>query len=161
MCIVDGIDLSAFFKPESIRAFHQSHCSDLPATPGVYVVLRQALAIPSFLPASKAGWFKGNDPSYPIDTVKENWVEGAKVLYVGKAEGRVGLRAQVRQLVNIAYGKKIGHRGGRMLWHLSDWEDLQVVWRTCDDGGAGRLESELIDSFRRVHQVRPFANMIK
>jgi hypothetical protein len=101
------------------------------------------------------------DPSYPRDVVRANWVPGASVVYVGKTECKNGLRGRVCGLVDFAHGKSVAHRGGRMLWHLSDWPYLEVSYRDCKAGTADGLESQLVASFRAVHGDRPFANMTK
>lgn len=115
----------------------------------------------TFLRESTAGWFKGINPSYPWVELAPNWVKNVGIVYIGKAGGSRGLRQRIKQLIDFAYGKPIGHRGGRMLWHLSDWTDLTIQWWICEPGAADALESQLIDKFRSVHGMRPFANMNK
>ncbi|MGX6570586.1 GIY-YIG nuclease family protein (plasmid) [Cupriavidus necator H16] len=158
---IDGIDLSGFTPAVTIKSLHNTRCTHVPTAAGVYVVVRTESTAPKFLSESRAGWFKGQHPSYPEHIVRDNWVEGATVIYVGKACGRNGLRQRVRQLVEFAYGKAIGHRGGRLLWHLAEWEDLQMHWMECPSLAADGLETELIGQFRQMYGDRPFANMTK
>lgn len=159
MDTVDGMHLNSFATGNSVKGLSETNCRDVPTASGVYVVIRAALGVPPFLPASKAGRFKGLDPSYPGEVVEAAWVPDATVVYIGKGAGRNGLRQRVRQLVQFAYGKDVGHRGGRLLWHLPDWEELLVRWRVCAGESADTMEAGLIESFRQEHGDRlPYAN---
>lgn len=158
---IDGIDMSGFAGARSLRQLHKSRCADVPVGCGVYVLLRESSSHPRFRSKSNAGWFKGLDPSYPISIAKEAWAPGAQVVYVGKAAGAMGLRQRLRQLVDFGFGKPIGHRGGRLLWHLSDHAALRVHWKRCGGSQADRLETRLINHFRKIHGKRPFANRAK
>lgn len=159
---VDGIDLSEFSAPILVSELVSTRCAGLRPTCGVYVVLRESPDRPVFLKKSGAGWFKGRNPSYPLDKVRSNWVAGATVVYVGKTVSKKGLLGRVRQLVDFACGKRAGHRGGRMLWHLADWQALKVAWRETAAADADSVETALIAAFKREHHGnRPFANLVK
>ena len=159
MDTVDGIELHSFAPGSSVRGLGESGCSDVPNAAGVYVVIRAATGVPRFLPTSSAGRFKGLDPSYPEQMVSDAWVAGATLVYVGKAAGAKGLRQRLGELVRFAYGANVGHRGGRMLWHLPDWEELLVRWRTCPPHSADAVEAALIERFCEEHDGRrPYAN---
>ena len=158
--VVDGLDLTAFSEPIRLGDLNESGFAGIPAERGVYVVLRKSSAAPAFLERSPAGWFKGLDPSYPLAFVKSNWVSGAHVLYVGKAESRRGgLANRVRHLVRFGFGHSAAHRGGRLIWHLADAAELQLRWHLEPDANTG--ESQLIEAFRAAHGIRPFANLRK
>ena len=123
------------------------------------MVMRESRSLPRFLEHGTGGWFKGMDPSYPLPKIRESWVAGAAIVYIGKAAGRHGLRQRLRQLVRFGYGEPIGHRGGRMLWQLADSRALTVRWRACGQGEARRLEAEAIAASMSEHAGRrPFAN---
>lgn len=161
MAVLDGIDMKTFSAPIDVARLYESQCRQVPVGAGVYVVRRPEAHEPRFLAKSGAGWFKDLDPSYPPDVVRSSWVPGALILYVGKATGREGLRQRIGQLVNFGFGKPVGHRGGRLLWHLSDCRRLQVCWKHCGDDQAEVLKAALLDEFRSAYGVRPFANMVK
>ncbi|MFE5794839.1 hypothetical protein ACFQ8C_20000 [Streptomyces sp. NPDC056503] len=134
--------------------------SDVPAGHGVYVVLRTAASPPSFLPTSPAGHLKGRDPSVTADTLKDAWVDGATVVYVGKAAGRNGLRRRLSDYRRHGSGLPAGHWGGRYVWQLADSDALLVAWRSVTEEDAGEAEQDLIDEFKEVHGgALPFANL--
>jgi len=63
-------------------------------------VLRPASVKPTWIATSPAGWFKGKDPSVPIDKLQSAWIPGAEVLYIGKANNlrrRLHTAAMVRR----------------------------------------------------------------
>ena len=159
--VVDGMDVSRFSGLTPVFELWETRYRTIPKEHGVYLVRGLSATEPAFRLKSEAGWFKGKDPSYPLAVVEQNWVKGASIVYIGKAGGASGLRQRVGQLIDFAYGKPIGHRGGRMLWHLADWKNLRLQWMVCQPGLADELESRLIEQFRQQYGLRPFANMVK
>jgi|SRR4051812_36620521 len=59
--------------------------TDLPQVAGVYVVLRESVEPPEFLAASVAGHLRGRDPTASLERLEEAWIDGASILYIGKA----------------------------------------------------------------------------
>lgn len=156
---LDGIDICQFVCGPRIAELHQERYEALPTESGVYLVVRDTSEAPSFVEKSGAGWFKRQDPSYPIATVVANWVADARVVYIGKAAGKRGLRQRIGQLIDFGFGRAVGHRGGRALWHLQDHATLRLRWMVCDKGDARALESWRLQQFRDHHGMLPFANM--
>ena len=71
--------------------------ANVPQLPGVYMVLRESEEPASFRTSSTAGHFKGRDPSVPLVRLRAAWVNGASVLYIGKASGGSKLRRGLRK----------------------------------------------------------------
>lgn len=137
--------------------------TDVPDGPGVYVVVRSATDVPTFLHESPAGWFKGRNPAVSGARLVTKWVDGASVIYIGKATpgmgNRRGLRKRLNEYRRFGTGVPVGHWGGRFVWQLGDHETLTVAWKVLDDQDATEVEDQLIRDFVSHHGTLPFANV--
>ncbi|MBX7449282.1 hypothetical protein GR927_14890 [Mycolicibacterium sp. 3033] len=158
--ITEVIDLAGFTGWVPFTALPTA---DVPAGPGVYVVVRPSDETPTFLDVSSAGHFKGKDPTVPVAELQALWVPNTRIVYIGKANlgsaGVRGLRKRLDEFRRSGAGEPVGHSGGRRIWQLADHADLLVGWRVTDDTDAARIETEMIAQFRAHHGMRPFANM--
>ncbi|MDE6397572.1 MAG: hypothetical protein K2K84_09900 [Muribaculaceae bacterium] len=139
-------------------------CSCIPDVMGVYVVLRTSHDAPSFVNPGTGGFFKGKDPNVPVSKLRENWVDGNQIMYIGKA-GDPGssstLRKRIKQYIGFGEGKPVGHQGGCYIWQLSDAADLVFAWKPLPGGYPSTEESRMIQEFKtRNGGMRPFANRI-
>jgi hypothetical protein len=158
---LDGISLNGFSEAISIRDLCETRCSSVPRLSGIYLIVRNSDLPPDFLNESSGGWFKGLNPSDPLELLSQHWVECAHIVYIGKGDGQDGLKGRLRQLIDFGCGRPIGHRGGRFLWHLRDSADMLVRWRTCV-AGTEQAETDAIANFKAAHEgKRPFANLNK
>ena len=114
----------------------------------------------TFLDASRAGHFKGVDPTAPIAELAALWVPGAQIVYIGKANlgasGRRGLHKRLNEFRKYGVGVLVAHTGGRRTWQLVDHAQLIVGWRVTDDAEARPVERALIAVF---YGALPCANM--
>lgn len=158
----DGVCLEGFSDPITIEELRRTRYFGVPKTPGVDLVMQTSNSAPRFLANSTGGWFKRKDPSYHTSVVHENWVDGARVIYVGMTRARKGLRGRLCQFFDFGAGKPVGHRGGRLLWHLENSGQLLVRWKMCGANEADTAETAAIAGFKAVYGgKRPFANMNK
>jgi hypothetical protein len=140
--------------------FRELPDSNVPTGHGIYVVIRTDTSPPSFLPTSPAGHLKGRDPSVTADKLSKAWVEGATVVYIGKAAGQDGLNQRLADYRRHGAGLLAGHWGGRYIWQLADSDALLVAWRPMTEDDAGEAEQDLIDEFKKLHGgALPFANL--
>ncbi len=144
----------------TISALQTSKCCAVPDRPGIYLVLRPNDTPPKFLKKSTGGHYKGRNPRVRLRKLKSKWVEGTRVLYIGKAgPGKATLRGRLSAYMRFGKGKRAGHWGGRYIWQLGESGDLLMCWKETPGTRAKKLESELIRKFKTAHSKLPFANL--
>ena len=134
----------------------------VPAGAGVYAVVAKDGFEPVFARNSRAGRFKGKNPTVEVETLARNWVKEARILYFGKASsekaGKRGLRTRLAEYARFGRGEPIGHWGGRFVWQVIGYDAFHVSWLETD-ADTGSHERDLICAFRREHGRLPFANL--
>jgi hypothetical protein len=137
----------------------------VPQGTGVFAVLRPYELEPRFLKKSAAGVFKKKDPSVSAEVLLAEWVDGADVLYIGKAgpgsKGNRGLRRQIQEFLDFGKGKPPGHWDGRLIWQLAHTDALVIAWKELPaeevNSAEARLHAEFVAEFGRL----PFANLVQ
>lgn len=133
----------------------------VPAEQGVYAVLYAAGKEPEFVQRGTGGFFRG-DPNVPVSELKANWVNGADIIYIGKAGGegvKATLRSRLSQYMKFGSGKPVGHKGGRYIWQLADADNLVVCWKVLNTDPRD-YERQMISDFKAAYAGnRPFANL--
>ncbi|WP_158826715.1 hypothetical protein [Mucilaginibacter lacusdianchii] len=76
---------SAGFKGFLTKAKLFTDSSMIPDQKGVYLVLSLDAALPNYLTIGTGGFFNRKNPNVDIDELRRNWVDEAKVVYIGKA----------------------------------------------------------------------------
>lgn len=131
----------------------------IPGKPGIYVVVRKNRSRARFNSRSAAGRFKDRDPTHPVEKLKEKWVPGATVVYIGKAGPAASrsLRKRIRELVQFGSGKPVAHWGGRALWQLQGIWGAQIAWKTTASDPRD-AERQMIKEFVLRFGRLPYAN---
>jgi hypothetical protein len=126
---------------------------------GVYVVYRTSRDDPIWLDKSPGGTWNG-DPTVSKDELVANWIDGAHVVYIGKADhGR--LRTRLRQYHGFGQGGNAPHSGGRLVWQIEGSAELLVAWRVIADRSVKPLDVEraMLRRFHAAYRQLPFANL--
>lgn len=157
-----------FSDPVTIGQLWESGFPEDPdlAKPGVYLVLRPKndKNDPLFLSRREGRNFERDHKyrNYEAAKLKERWIPGAIVLYIGKAGGpsqKKTLKKRLSELVRFGQGKAAPHKGGRAIWQIPEPQDLLISWRCC----MGRedpadVECCLLKEFKKRYDELPFAN---
>ena len=128
---------------------------EVPAGPGVDIVVKESPDLPEILSRNPAGWFKGRDPTVGRASLAAAWVEGCSIVYFGKA---ARLRTRLRQHRDHEQRKPVGHWGDRFIWQLGGSGDLRVAWRATDEDPR-LLELGMLAAFLERYGQLPFANL--
>ena len=146
-----GLEEASF---DGFRRFELGHAG-VPPQPGVYIIFRPSQDQRQFVPTSVAGHFKGRNPSVSIPELERAWVDGASVLYIGKASGgqhrKRGLRKRLDEYRRHGQGEPVGHWGGRYIWQLCDSTSLLVAWKPTPSEDPEEVESKMISDFIATH----------
>jgi hypothetical protein len=90
----------------------------------------------------------------------EKWVDGAEIVYIGRADagaaGEHGLRGRLLQYARHGTGGT-SHRGGRYIWQLKDSATLLVGWKPSPDPRSA--EQALIAEFEVLQDALLFGNL--
>lgn len=142
-------------KRQTFDVISSGRFEEVPATPGVYFVLANKDFPPDFLKEGTGGRFKGKNPNVDIERLRDKWVIGAEVLYIGQSRN---LRQRIKQYISFGFGKPVSHMGGRYIWQLRDaMAGLGVCWE--EDGNSRAREREEVAKFEDRYGRLPFANL--
>jgi len=108
-----------------------------------------------YLETGTVGFFKGKYPNVSLSTLEDNWIEGSKVVYTGKA---TNLKARLGLYFKFGQGKNIGHYGCRLIWQLGNSRKIVICWKVISDVTPRIAEKELIKAFKVMNGKRSFAN---
>ena len=143
-----GLEAAGF---EGFVTFGSLDAAAVPREAGIYVVMRPSATDPEILEFTHAR----AGSAYPVGDLANRWVPGAAVIYIGKAEAKVGgLRKRLGQYAR----RGSSHRGGRSIWQLADHAELLVAWALTAGVSAEDVEIRYRESFAKVYGRLPFAN---
>ncbi|BCW73270.1 hypothetical protein [Arthrobacter sp. NicSoilB8] len=137
----------------------------IPQKPGIFAVLRPEAFGPQFLAKSTAGIFKKKNPTLKPEALDAEWVDGADVLFLGKAgpgsKGNRGLRRQIQEFVDFGKGKPPGHWDGRLIWQLAGAGSLIVAWKELPVEQLSAAEAGYHAAFVEQYGRLPYANLVQ
>jgi hypothetical protein len=147
------------------RAFEELEINRIPQAPGIFAVLKPDDFQVQFLAKSTAGVFKKKNPSLTQAALAVEWVDGADVLYMGKAgpgsKGNRGLRRQIQEFMDFGEGKPPGHWDGRLIWQLANAKSLLIAWKELPAVGLSQAEADYHRGFREEFGRLPYANLVQ
>lgn len=134
----------------------QEVSTDVPDTPGVYVVYSDRRGAGEFLATNPAGWHKGQDPTVPVTLLEERWIADAGALYFGAA---MDLQKRLARLGQFSAGEPVSHYGGRILWQVSFASEFLVAWKEAEDDDPATEKKGYVKQFKSTFGRQPFANI--
>ena len=104
--------------------------------------------------------YRGKSLLYDTDKLQNKYNNGDKtILYIGKADGKKGLKQRLTDYIEYGYCKNKAHRGGRAIWQINNNKQLGVCW--IKNINAKALETKLIAKYKDYYKVFPIANWRK
>ena len=96
--------------------------------------------------------------TYNVEKLSEKYSKcvDKEILYIGKAEGKDGLRQRLFQYMKCGWGGGKNHCGGRAIWQIEDAHLLLLAYETCDNASA--RERQLINAYKEKNGCLPLAN---
>lgn len=139
----------------TLQTLYRCGCDCIPEAPGVYWVLR-----PEGMPIRfTEHTYNHSAKIYPVEVLSHKY-EGCKdqeILYIGKADGKKGLRQRLKQYMNYGWAQATNHKGGRAIWQIEDAEFLLLTYEECENA-ATREKQLLADYKRKNNNNYPLAN---
>lgn len=138
----------------TLRELLCNGCKNIPEEPGIYWVFApEGMPIhfhtKSYHPKAKL---------YPIKKLRDKFetCTDHRVLYIGKAEGRRGLRQRLKQYMAYGQGRGMVHQGGRAIWQIENADQLLLAYEVCEHPGL--REHQLLQAYRNKNHTYPLAN---
>ena len=126
----------------------------IPDKPGIYRVI-----VPEELPVSfSAEVLNSAAPAYPVDKLLKKYAQciDKSIVYIGKANGRRGLRQRILQYMNYGCNKTSNHKGGRAIWQIEKYPLLLLAYEPCED--CEQREHQLLTDYKQQNGTYPLAN---
>lgn len=162
--IADGIMLRLFHRlrllcpaaapATTLQTLYHCGCSCVPEVSGVYRVLRPEGMTIRFTEHMYNRFAK----LYPAEKLSRKYKDCAdqEILYIGKADGRKGLRQRIKQYIDYGWNHAANHKGGRAIWQIEDAGLLLLAYEECEDAEA--QEKQLLADYKAKNGSYPLAN---
>ena len=119
----------------------------IPKEKGIYIILKNT--------DFKFNIIEG-DYSKLLLTEKYEKIKDSNILYIGKAGGKRGLYQRLKQYLNQGNCNGKNHRGGRAIFQLAGWQNLEVKFTV--DYNCELTEKYLLSAYKNKYGVYPLAN---
>ena len=162
--IADGIMLRLFRRlklvcptlspPTTLQSLYCCECENIPEKAGVYWVLRPAGMPIRFTEQI----YNRSAPLYSAELLSNKYLncQNQEVLYIGKADGKKGLRQRLKQYMNYGWNNATNHKGGRAIWQIEGAGLLLLAYEECEDARA--REKQLLADYKAENGCYPLAN---
>ena len=158
---IESINISGFVGFKIISEL-KINPSCIPEIKGVYLVIRPDNTNVEFVKKGSGGFFKDKNPNVPINELRNNWIDEAQIIYIGKAGGsdsNSNLKSRLKEYLNFGQGKKVGHSGGRYIWQIKDINNYIICWKELPNDEPRIIEKQLLEAFKQKFNDLPFANL--
>ena len=138
----------------TLQTLYNCGCGCVPEMPGVYRVLRPEGMMIRFTENP----YHRSAKLYPAEKLSRKYMACAdqEILYIGKANGKNGLRQRLKQYMNYGWDHAANHRGGRAIWQIEDAGLLLLAYEECEDAEA--QEKQLLADYKAKNGSYPLAN---
>ena len=90
---------------------------------GVYLVINSNYKNPEFTDPGVCGTHKGKNPNRTIEHLKEKYVYGSQIMYIGKGgklakDSKANLQTRLKDYLKCSLNNTCSHFGGRNIWQL-------------------------------------------
>jgi len=138
----------------TLQNLYRCRCESIPEEPGVYWVLA-----PKGMPIRFTEQvYNRSALPYPVEILAQKYMDLAdkEILYIGKADGKKGLRQRLRQYMDHGWKNASNHKGGRAVWQIEDAGSLLLAYEVCEN--AGVREKQLLAEYKAKNGNYPLAN---
>lgn len=128
----------------------------VPTNIGVYAIINKGIVLKSqpFKEKSPVLFYNEKPLSYSTEKLKKAWeTSNHQVLYIGKTEGKLGLKKRISNLMKFGEGENTPHRAGRSIWQIENCKEFNIYYCVCDNP---EDKKKLL-----IQEYNPFANKQK
>lgn len=139
-----------------------NHLEILPETKGIYIytVPDDNINIEFLNTTTAKETYQGKSLLYPKDELKNKFDNGdKKILYIGSTPNEnLRKRTKTRAKYSKEKNKDISARGGKALWQIKNWENIELNFYYCEVESCREVEKYLLTLYKQQYGVLPVAN---
>lgn len=138
----------------TLQTLYRCGCDCIPEVSGVYWILCPEGMTIRFTEHT----YNHSAKLYPMEKLSRKYKDckDQKVLYIGKAAGKKGLRQRLKQYMNYGWDHASNHKGGRAIWQIEDAGFLLLAFEECENAAA--REKQLLADYKAKSGSYPLAN---